>query len=95
MQQRRVNVDCEAKIFISALFTLAIVKQMKQRTGKSYNFIPKFYQVTIKTEFFNIYIMHLSKISLFFLLCKLGHFLKKRNFVGCHARFPPNGLKGN
>ena len=41
------------------------------------------------------YIMYLSKISLFFLLCKLGHFLKKRNFVGCHARFPPMVEKSN
>lgn len=31
MQLRRVNVDCEAKTFISALFSLAIVKQMKKR----------------------------------------------------------------
>ena len=41
------------------------------------------------------YIMYLSKISLFFLLCKLGHFLKKQNFVGCHARFPPMVEKSN
>lgn len=31
MQLRRVNVDCEAKTFISALFSLAIVKQMKKK----------------------------------------------------------------
>ena len=31
MQLRRVNVDCEAKTFTSALFRLAIVKQMKKR----------------------------------------------------------------
>lgn len=34
MQLRRVNVDCEAKTFISALFSLAIVKQNNEKKGE-------------------------------------------------------------